>query len=471
MVSVAEEKTANIGFESASAEATTFTRNYGGRIMARVRNYRAVEVPGVIVSLTIGGKKVDSRVLTLPPNGSSIAEFSGFEIPVGLSKTALRIENEDPLGEDNVFHLALERRERLKVLLVDNGRREESFQLRTSLTAEETLPFEVKTVPAGQLVPAELANHQVVIVNDVPRLSNEVWQKMDELRKIGQGQWVILAQNADPGWWSGAASLPVKPARRIAVKTDRGQPSVSVTNYDRNHPVFKHFERSAKLTLSAAQFFAYVEVEPKPGAAVLARFDDGQAFLVESKPEDRGLLVTNSSAYDQAWNNWPLTVSFLPLVDETVRYLSRYNETRSWYALGEGIPIVGSAEGSAASVMSPARERESLGEIKAGQQRFYSAALPGFYDLQVGRDLRLFSVNAAMTEGNLETMPPDDLWASVKQLEDGPLNGGGATSEAEEHNRRARLWWYLLLIAVAAGIAEILMANRIQRSQIEPRRA
>jgi hypothetical protein len=172
-----------------------------------------------------------------------------------------------------------------------------------------------------------------------------------------------------------------------------------------------------------------------------------------------------------AWSDLPLKISFVPLVDELVRYLSRYSETRSWYALGEGVPITGSAEGTAASVTGPSGERESLGDILPGLQRFYSPALPGFYDVQVGKDLRLFAVDPPMTEGNLEVMPPDDLLASVTQIESGTTAGVQEADAAQEHARRSLSWWYLLMAAILFVISEIFVANRTQRSQIEPRRA
>jgi hypothetical protein len=282
---------------------------------------------------------------------------------------------------------------------------------------------------------------------------------------------VILAQNADLNWWGNKATLPVKPTRQIIVRQDRGQPFVSVTNYDRNHVVFKPFEQSAKLTNSLAEFFAFVEVEPRPGAGVMARFDDGSPFLVESKAEDRGLAVMASTVHNIAWSDLPLKIAFVPLVDELVRYLSRYSETRSWYALGEGVPVAGSAEGTAASVKVPSGERESLGEIRAGQQRFYSPSLPGFYDVQVGKDLRLFAVAPPMSEGNLEVMPPDDLLASVSRLDEGTAKSIFEANAEQEHARRSLSWWYLLLAAVLFAITEIFVANSTQRSQIEPRRA
>jgi hypothetical protein len=112
-----------------------------------------------------------------------------------------------------------------------------------------------------------------------------------------------------------------------------------------------------------------------------------------------------------------------------------------------------------------------LPEILAGQQRFYAPETPGFYDVQVGKDLRLFAVDPPSAEGNLEIMPPEDLLASVSRLEDGERTDILEPNEALDHARRSLSWWYLLIAAVLFAISEIFVANRTQRSQIEPRRA
>jgi hypothetical protein len=283
---------------------------------------------------------------------------------------------------------------------------------------------------------------------------------MDELRKTGQGQLVILGGNADIGWWNSFGALPVKLSQKIFVAKDRGVASYAVTNYDRNHPIFSSFERGTRLTLNTAQFSAYVQVEPKPGASALVKFEDGSAVLTESAPADRGLLVFNSTV-DNVWNDLPLNVSFLPMFFEIVTYLSGYTENDGWYVLGEGIPMVGGQETLAAAVINPEGERVTLGDLAAGQQRFYAAEQPGFHELRVGPDIKLVAVNPPAAESNLDGMPPEDLLASVQRTQGETQQAGFfGEGETDEYARRQTGWWYLLLFALLAGIAEIYIANR-----------
>ena len=149
-----------------------------------------------------------------------------------------------------------------------------------------------------------------------------------------------------------------------------------------------------------------------------------------------------------------------------VRYLSRYNDLRGWYALGEGIPVAGGRENAAAAVIKPGGERQALGDLGPGEQKFFTPTAPGFHELRVGRDVRVVAVNPPTNEGNLDPIPPEDLLASVQRTE-GETQQSGLFSQDEQSDyaRRQMGWWYLLMIALAAGIAEIYIANGGQRAQ------
>ena len=460
-VNLGVENPVNVGIDSVSVNQTSFTRTYNGRLIARIHNHRKDEPVNVPVSVSLSDKEAARKNVTVPPNSTALAEFTGFDLPLGFSKGRVRIEAEDPLKLDNDFLFSLERREKLNVLVIDGGRgTRQSVYLRDAYTSAPELPFEVKIMAAPTVTPEELSKHAVVVINDAPRLPDKVRERMDELRKTGQGQLVILGKNAEIGWWNGYAKLPVKLNKPIFTSKDRGKPSVSLTTYDANHNIFKPFKTSTRLALNSTQFFSYVEVEPKPGAVVLAKYDDAMPVIIESAKEDHGLLVFTSGV-DNVWNDLPVRTSFVPLFVEMVMYLSRYSENRGWYALGEGIPVVGGLDNAAAAVIDPSGDRQPLGDLSAGQTRFYTPVVPGFHEIRIGPDTRHVAVNPPSSESNLEPMPPEDLLASVQRTQGESQQAGFfGDEEKQEYARRQMGWWYLLLIALLAGIAEIYIANR-----------
>src|SRR5215467_2113385 len=459
-VNLAVQNPNNVGIDSVSVDQTSFTRTYSGRVIARIHNYRQDVPVDVQVSVSLNDKEVDRKKLTISAKQSALAEFTGLDLQLGFSKGRIHIDSNDPLKVDNDFLFSLQRREKLKLLIVDTGKAKQSLYLRQAYTASADLPFDVTMVPVSSVTPDEFAKYEVVIINDVPRLPDKAREKLDDLRKSGQGQLVILGENSEAGWWNDYAKLPVKAEQRIFVNKDRGRPSVSMTTYDRNHVIFKPFEKSTRVALNSAQFFAYMNMEAKPGATVLAKYEDGSPVIVESSKEDHGLLVFNSTV-DSKWNDLPYKPSFLPLFQEMIRYLSRYNENRSWYALGEGIPVVAGLESVAAAVIDPKGGRQALGELGLGQTKFYTPSLSGFHEIRVGPDTKLIAVNPPSSEGNLDSMPPEDLLASVQRTQGESQQAGFfGTEEKTEYARRQMLWWYLLFIAFLAGIAEIYIANR-----------
>ena len=384
----------------------------------------------------------------------------------------MKIASDDPLQVDNEFIFALERREKLKVLILDDGRldsnrRRQSFYLQGVFAASTELPMEVSLATANDVRADDLPNYKIVVINDVPRLPDAVRNRLTELHKTGQGQMVILGEYSDLNWWSNYPSLPVKPVEKLLANQNLGRPVISMTSFDRNHGIFKKFQNSAKFTLNTAQFFGYTNMELKPGASALVKFEDGSPAMAESTGADRGLVVFGSSidnASSSGWNDFPLKASFVPMFIEVARYLSHSSENREWYALGEGIPVVGALVGGTAAVIMPNGERQSLGELATGEQRFFTPSVPGFHEIRVGRDSKVIAVNPPSNEGNLDVIPPEDLLASVQSTAAEAQKGLTFASDDQlEHAKRQLSWWYLLLIAILATVAEIYIANKSYR--------
>jgi len=115
-------------------------------------------------------------------------------------------------------------------------------------------------------------------------------------------------------------------------------------------------------------------------------------------------------------------------------------------------------------VIDPKGERQSLGQLSLGQSKFFTPTLPGFHEIRVGPDARTVAVNPPSSEGNLESMPIEDLLASIQRTQGQSQQPGFLGEEKDEYARRQLGWWYLLLIALLAGMAEIYIANRAYKT-------
>lgn len=459
-VDLSVEKPANVGLESASVDATTFSRTYAGRVVARISNHRTDQPAAIPVALFLNDREQDRKVVNVPPRSSALAEFSGFELPIGFTRGKLKIDLTDPLLVDNELLFVLERREKLKVLILNNGRPRQSFFLEQAFTSSPELPFDVRTMAASAATPDEVARHEIVIVDDVPRLTEAVASRLAQTRKGGQGQWVILGESADLGWWGSVRGFPVKPLQKVFTAKDRNRAGVSLTSYDRGHPIFRTFEGSSRLTLQTAQFFAFVNTESQNSGRVLAKFESGEAALVESARDDTGLLVFNSGL-DSRWSDLPLKPSFVPFAHQAILYLAHYSESRAAYQLGEAVPVVGGELTSTGAVIAPDGARLALGQIEPGQQRYFSPEAVGFFDVRVERASRLVAVNPPSAEGNLDRLPPEDLMAAVRRTTaESTQTLAGLQEERDAYARKQTGWWYVLVLALIAALAEIYFANR-----------
>ena len=349
------------------------------------------------------------------------------------------------------------------MLVADAGRSEQSFFLEQAFNSAPDLPFEIELRQANDVNPAELEEFEVVIINDVPQLTDAFRDKLDQLRAMGQGQLIFLGENANIDWWNTYSALPVRLGAKVFVESDRDQAFYSLTTYERSHDVFSPLEEGARLTLNSARFFAFSEIEPKEGAVTVASFEDGSSAIVDSGADDPGLLVVGSPV-DNVWNDLPLNVSFLPLVHEMARYLARYNDSSAWYQLGEAVGLTVGAEEPAA-LIDPNGDRISVPETSTTGRRFFSPDLAGFHELRIGPDTTHIAVNAPTSESILDRMVPDDLMASVQRLE-GEVTRGALIEEVggNDYAERQNWWWYLFLFALLLGIGEIYLGNRVTES-------
>jgi hypothetical protein len=192
------------------------------------------------------------------------------------------------------------------------------------------------------------------------------------------------------------------------------------------HPVLASFG-PAVTSLAAARFTRTAQVKVPPGAEIVAQFSSGTPALVDY-PESRGRVLLFASDLDGRWNDLPLHPSFLPLVDEMVQYLAGPERQAAAYLIG------------AEPAGVPATPGVVLRPSAAGSPPAHVA------------------VNVDPRESNPARMSEADLQAAIVHLKDEGAAQAHATVAADEG--RQALWWYALLAALAALVAESLVAKR-----------
>src|SRR5262249_22904588 len=186
-----------------------------------------------------------------------------------------------------------------------------------------------ESVTVSRVTPSTLERRAVVILNDASALPSQT----DDLLKryVEQGGGLLIALGEHFPWASGISPLlPGKAGqavdRRIGVGGTLGY-------LDYSHPIFEIFKEPRNGDFTQDHFLRYRAIQPDANDKVLARFDDGVPAMVERKVGS-GRAIVWPSTLDKSWTDFPQQIMFLPLLNQTIRYLAHFDQPNAWYTVG-----------------------------------------------------------------------------------------------------------------------------------------
>jgi hypothetical protein len=238
---------------------------------------------------------------------------------------------------------------------------------------------------------------------------------------------------------------------------------------DYSHPVFEVFKAPRSGDFSAARVLRYRAIEAAPDARVLARFDDGAIAAVE-KRIGSGRVIAWTTSLDDSWNDFVVRPVYLPLVQQMVKYLGRYEQSAAWVTVGQVIDAGAVLKTKTDRVIvTPAGQRTTMraddpGVLELSEQGFYEIRPAGSNS---GRPLRI-AVNLDPTESDLSPLDPQELVAAITGR--ATQNVGGQPQSSVELSptdaeKRQGLWWYLLLVGLLLLGTEVAIANYLSRNE------
>jgi len=207
----------------------------------------------------------------------------------------------------------------------------------------------------------------------------------------------------------------------LEMKPIAAQP-LSLAPADIRHPIFQAFGGDvASLTAVRFQNVSHVS---GPGCQTVARFTSGDAAVLDCGAGS-GRAVIVASDLNNRWNDFPIRASFVPFIDEAVRYLSN-NRTR----------IVA----------------YRVADVPRGVP-----AAPGVA-VVAGANPRRLIVNVDPSESQLDRMSAADFETAITHLKD--LGTQEARAELAEPENRQHTWRYLMGAVVLLLFAEGIVAAR-----------
>ena len=473
-VPVGEEDTTE---DNVSVAGVLFEREYfSGReriqVAARLTNRGPNAITGLGLTLEMEGREVEALTADLPPAGSTTIDFAPVTLGDAQMFGAVRIEP-DALPADDVFHFVASPGQVVTVLVVGSATAQDDANLflTRALGIGSEPAFDVRSTTLQGFSPADLADRQVVVLNDTRPPSGEAGEALEAFVEAGGGLLVVSGERTawpqdDPGLLPG----------RVGAPADREGRGGSLGFVDYSHPVFEVFGAPRSGDVTTARFFRFRPVEPSSEATVVARFDDGNPALIERRV-GAGRVLLWASTIDTFWNDLAKKPVYLPFIHRMVQHLADYSAPTPWFLAGQVLNLaeqeVSLGEGGTAAaeyvVMSPTGER--LPVAVGGRAGFIDLTEQGVYEVHdanaaVERPL-ILAVNVDLAEADLTTVDPDELASMVTGRAGGDRTAAGGPARVippEDLERRQSVWWYLLVAAALLFVAETLVSNRLSRT-------
>ena len=406
--------------------AVASVRRSGDRIVASVLNTGA-DAREVRVSVAGDVAGTPTQTATVPVAAGGSAEVT---LPVPAGHVA-RVTATDPAGlaGDNERYLVLDASSRPSVIVLTatGDLPHEAFYLEQALAAGDArTAARVEGVGGGELGrwdPARLGQATAVVWLSSRNLDRRGRDRLADYLRMG-GRLVVAAgpeldREVVAEVLGGEHAVTWSAPQAVS-----GGSGATLVPADARHPIFQAFGPGAP-SLGLVRFDRMVVVEAA-GCPVVARFTDSHAALVECAVGDGRLLVL-ASDLDNRWNDFPLHASFVPFVQEMLRYL---------------------AGGAPRAV-----------DMLVGELAGEAGRTPGVTTLAgPAGTSRLAVVNVDPRESDPRRLSVPEFEAAVARLDEPAVSGAGVEGQRQED--RQHIWQYLLAVMVVALGVESVVSRR-----------
>ncbi len=478
--SVAEEISENVMVGDVSLPRQAVSGRERVRATARIVRQGGEAPRAVPVTLELDGQDLQTRSVTLQPNGSASVTFDPFTLSAEHTRGSVRVPD-DALEADDARYFALSPGGALSILLVEGVRAETnaSLYLQRALGISDQGRFDLHVRRGDAVRPSDLRGAGVVILNDV-RLDGASAERLTSFVEGGGGLLVVLGEDAI--WPASAAGLL---PGRIGPVEDRAEGRGGRLGYlAYDHPVFEVFSGPRGGDFTDARFYRARALTPTDSAEILARFDDGSVALAEAR-RGSGRVLVWTSTLDSFWNDLALQPVYLPFVHRLVEYLSGRVEALPWLTAGQVVDLAdpasleaaGAGSDDAASiepdedlvVLTPSGASVSM--PASDGHRYLPLDERGFYTVRPtgsdpARPLAL-AVNVDLSESTLSRIDPQELVAQAvtpgAERERGPDFADAAALRRQDQERRQSLWRLILIGAFGLLILETVLSNWVSR--------
>lgn len=364
------------------------------------------QVQARLVRLRIHGMADLTQKTTLQAGRMVAVEF---EIPPALDLKAqvatLTLEPADALPSDDIYWLPLTRRDALRALVVESEgtqvpERQPGFHLRTALEAlsvGDRGAIRVIRRSDTTFRASDLTEADVIVLADVPSLSEELVAALEAKVKTGAGLAVFLGPSINRDFYNTRLFNPLRPAQcllpaeigEVVDVRKTGGDMARLTDLQWSHPLLAPLYDPTFSDLAQVRVQRYALLKPAEGRGdlqTIAAIAHQTPAILEAGVGAGKVLLFNMTANDD-WSDLPRRKSFVPLIDRVLDQLSG-GLRRGTFAVGDTVtcPLPRSASEESVTVQRPdGQKMHPAIQTVAGRKLIQMEAVPdpGVYLVQV----------------------------------------------------------------------------------------
>ena len=472
LLRVGKEVTNNVAVESLDVSRPIIGVDQNLRVRAVVKNYGKTTFDDLRIHFRVDGKNRSASQMTIGPGESGQVVFSHVFTAPGSHVVEIYADA-DPLKADNVKRFSIPVWDKLPVLLVSGDTNPAPLQSETAFLQIALQPFTsaaatlsdlitTRVITPDKLTAKELMENRVVVLANVPQLSDLQIKVLEDHVRRGGGLLVFPGDRINSDWYntkmlaSGAGLLPCEFAQIVNSDAINPQPAgIVAQHYD--HQALEFFNDPRNGSLQGAKLQSWCKLAAPQSSpqdvTIAAHLDTADPFLVE-KQFGKGRVIQCCTACDDDWSNLPARPSYLPLMQQLITYLASTVYPPRNVNVGRQLAALLGPENAdkTAIITDPDGKRHEIKAVLKDDHclvEFADTELPGLYALETPDNETIhFVVNTSSKESDLKLLDDAEFTELAEQMQAQPVSSAEQYLQLDKRRRFGREMWKSLLAAI-----------------------
>jgi hypothetical protein len=362
-----------------------------------VSNFSDKPENGLLATVSAGSEELRA-FLDIPAGASIKKEFKIPEEDLSADKAkegSVGIPH-DELAVDDTRYFVFSRREESSVLIVDGDPREDArlsetyYLARAGETVSGLSGARITVKDNDAFLNEKLSGYDFIFLANVGDIKEENVKELEEFIKRGGTAVIFLGERVRPTSYN-TLLKEILPGELIDSEARDSRVVLRDSSI---------FPKDVGDRMGQIEVKQYIKVVPSQGSDVILGLEDGDPFLVK-KTFGKGSVFLFASTADTAWNNFPITTVFLPIVKEFFDIPASSNKRRRNYTVGDTVFLDRASGANILEVIDPAGKKFPTQKSAS----FDKTYVPGIYTvMDSGKESYKFTVNVDPKESNLEKL-------------------------------------------------------------------